>query len=265
MPTSNGQEAARKALQERKALLLCIKDNLNVSTEDRKRLWRSLSSFLPLTNVVIWQREVYPIAVRGADQFTGTRLVERMTKYQPEYWVFNGFKPLHKDQIVDCAVLFPLADESLGVAFFKEAMNGDHEFSGSFTSARVGELIPKSLTSVIAMRSFLEQRLAADEPVLLPRNERRLIAKQQGVMPDIRVISLRLKEQSGWHSMTARHYRHRWITCGHWMRLPEPLKRDSKRSGGRKGDEVVWRVAHEKGPIGAPLLPQRQTVYSVNR
>lgn len=221
---------------------------------------------LEYSKVVIWQRDIYPIAVRQGERFEGSRLLERMTEFEPAFWHFNGFKVPCGNRFISACWLLPMPHEQfMCVFFYHEDLRGDVEWV-SASRCMMNAQIPRSLTSIIAMREFLKLRLAADEPVLLPRNERRLIAKQTKTeVPEIRLISLRLKESSGWHSLAARRYRHRWITSGHWRRLSEPLKKDSKRSGGKAGDEVVWVVPHEKGPIGTPLLAQRPTVYVAHR
>lgn len=262
----NGQDVAREALEYRK----WISDNwpkfVRPDVPVPISLIRNTREILSASKVVIWQKEIYPIAVRGHEQFRGSRLLERMTKYDIEFWYFNGFKPVvgKAQEAVQAVILIPLPDESLTF----EMISGQHQsgdYRARFQTVGINQEVTPQMSSVLAMREFLEQRLAANEPVVLPRNERRLLAKQNNAPPEIRLISLRARESSGWHTPQSREYRHRWIQSGHWRRLQEPLKRDSKRSGGKQGDEVVWVIPHEKGPLGAPLLQQRPTAYVVAR
>lgn len=260
----SGQEVARTALEHRKLIGQYFREFWPVEANISKGLCRDIREAMSLSTLVIWEKDIYPIAVRGYEQFEGSHLTERMTKRDVEFWYFNGFKPLVGQTSAGLGVLFvPMPDESLWFILFKKKVDGD--FGVVYRQVKIGQQITPEVSRIVAMREFLEQRLAANEPVILPRSERRLLKKQNNAPLEIRLISLRARESSGWHTAQSREYRHRWIQSGHWRRLQEPLKRDSKRSGGKQGDEVVWVIPHEKGPIGAPLLQQRPTAYVVAR
>lgn len=260
----NAQDVARKALVDKARLQRRIPGLLS-RVAGRPVAASPIPEGLAYSPLFIWERDICRIAIRKNEKFVGSRLLDRMTRYEPAYWTFNGFKVPYKDRLISSCWLLPEPGTGLLCVFFYHEQGGADVAWATKSSCTIGGPIPAQLSSIIAMREFLNLRLAANDPVILPRIERRLLAKHNTQVPEIRLISLREKESSSWHSVAARRYRNRWITSGHWRRLNEPLKKDSKRSGGKAGDEVVWVVPHEKGPEGAPLLPQRESVYVVAR
>lgn len=243
----NAQETARYALKERARL--AVEFAFPAMNESR---------------LVIWQQDIFDIALRKHERFVGSYLSPAMGDYYPIYFHFNDFLLQHPQGYgIMSGFLCGNGADLACILFAFDA--GKVKLECFPLIVKAGSKIGNGVAGLIALREFLNLKLAADTSILLPRHERRALAKQNSAPPDIRLISLREREPTGWHAGTARQYKYRWITDGHWRRLPEPLKRDSKRSGGKQGDHVVWIVPHEKGPSGAPLLAQRPTVWVAHR
>lgn len=227
-----------------------------------------LASALNDSKVLIWEHDIFQLAVNGSSEFDGTTLTETIASIvEPEFWLFYGFGQQHKSPdlppTVRCVAVLLVPEDFgfAGVWFYTDAFHVQEPqhlipYSVGF-GLPINSRIPEHLSRLIACHEFLKLKLAALEPVRLPRGERRRLAKVKQEIPEIRIVQLRQRERSQWHDATGREYHHRWIVRGHWRRLTEPRKKD--------GAQVTFVESYVKGPKDAPLLKPRETVYAVAR
>lgn len=280
-----GQEAAIRAVRYRDWLLshaiasptqmineLCP---LGLGNKDILRVFRmSLST----AAIFIWKHEIFRAAVNGCERFDGMGINGQLDSraelhYFADYFgtdtsIASYFGPEHGY----CGfVKTPSYDGQFFLFLPIEPCERQNpEKSGRpvlwFVEGAKENRVSVGGTMYAAMSAFTRQTLVANvQPIHLPRADRRRAKRQNLELPSIRIVQLRQAEPSGWHSSTDREYYHRWLRSGFWRRLPEPLKHDSKVSGGKKGDSLVWVRDTVCGPPGAPLLPSRKTVYAVTR
>lgn len=225
-----------------------------------------IASMLHESDVLLWDRDIFRLAISGSDAFGGSLLAEQMVEeYRPEFWVFREFFWNPSSQmrgvmsVPDSAtiygvLLYPHAQGLNYILFLAdESLPKTPLLHGS--GVLFGMPISGPLANIIAAHEFTRMKVATKEPVLLPRSERRRMLRQEVRAPDVRIVQLRGREASIWHGVASREYHHSWIVRGHWRRLHEPRIRD--------GAVTTWVESYVKG-VG-PLLKARETVYAVNR
>jgi hypothetical protein len=76
--------------------------------------------------------------------------------------------------------------------------------------------------------------------------------------PNVRIVELRRRQvlPAGPYEPRNIQWQHRWFVRAHWRQVQNPT------TGAFK---PVFVHAYVKGPEGKPLLPPRQTVFSVDR
>lgn len=222
---------------------------------------RAFSAALRECRIIVWELDLFNLAIDGKESFIGTALPAE-TDLTPEFWWFNEFSAesdqregLPPDAALDALLLIP--GRGIVLAYFGGV--------GQRDPVPYLRVVPLDGTWIMALRAFMKLKIAALQAVTLPRGTRRRAQRAGETLPDIRVVHLRQREPGNSNSESSREYHHRWITTGHWRRLPEALKQDSKITGARKGDEVTFVSAYIKGPVGAPLLQPRESVYVVAR
>jgi hypothetical protein len=240
-------------------------------------------------NIVLWQEDIWGAAVTECMSFEGTSLNHQLAETaQAQLWYSTDFvfsdpalmeqagNPYSVPDGYASSALLVIPNsrqngDSVEAVWFvhlfnslhRRAQDGQHRLAYNLPTARiVGAVMPDqpinaASCAYIAGLEFMRLKLATKSPVLLPRNERRLMAKTKQQLPEIAVVHLRQREPSGRHTETEREYHHRWIVKGHWRRLHEPRKKD--------GAQVTFVDSYVKGKEGAPLLPPRESVYAVVR
>lgn len=116
------------------------------------------------------------------------------------------------------------------------------------------EMAPEDATSIGALAAAW---LLMTQPTVVDRTRqhaapdvRRSYARAGRGEPEITYVTLRrayvpdLGGEDG--QADGRHYRHRWITRGHWRQQPVGPGREQRR--------LTWIPEHIKGPEGAPML-----------
>lgn len=236
-------------------------------------LLRQFPAQVRSSRIVLWTDEMFNLALGGEEQFVGTK-TPTVTFPRSEFWSMGD----HEFGVMTGAeghVTNPPEGSRLGQFFLYSALfKGDTEAAHSLCGCYIFRIdnddlphlrfipIPRDVPAAevwclfLAGRAFMDLKLAAQEPVLLPRATRRRMAREDKPIPDIRIVQLRQRESSDNHS-GSREYHHKWIVQGHWRRLHEPRKED--------GAEVTFVHAYVKGPEHAPLLQPRQSVYAVSR
>lgn len=225
------------------------------------------------SKVVIWQHDLFDIATNGYTSFVGLDISSVRQPLAPQFWYFSGFNVGLPPEY------FPPKGYTAGAMLFipsgyKSLTSYPLLVYVLFSKARPlvlrnvaikGEKLRGNGAQVFACLAFMELKIAAKESVLLPRPVRRQAIRANRVLPEISVIQLRERERSESGIAGGYHLRNRHIRSWCWRRLTEPLKHDSKISGGRAGDEVVFIRSTVVGPAGAPLLSPRKPVFSVSR
>jgi hypothetical protein len=234
---------------------------------------RLLADKLTTSKVIIWKLDMFELAQKGMENFVGlTDLPSELESdvLTSQFWYFDNFhipigytaEPNLLPPNSQCEALSLFSDSEIGIV-------GVHFFNSpsscQFRAVRLSLPLTSSMAPFIALSKFMRLKIASMDQLTLPRSSRRRMARANEPIPDIRIIQLRACESTQGMSAEGRKLRHRAIWSGGWWRLPEPLKHDSKISGGKKGDLVVWHRPHVRGPEGAPLLPPRESVYVVAR
>lgn len=273
------QEAARKIISGRESLAKwCLNGShgLVESFMMDAATIRATARLLLSSQVIIWQAEMWELASNGFESFKGLAPQDVNYPTEPQLWYLDGFGLNLASVGGELAASLPVGVSNVGaILVIPPNSTGDHravamcvmEFESKplLRACNLHDMSTRTSASIMACYAFTQLQIAAKEPVHLPRADRRRLEREDKTIPDIRVIQLRKREPSGWHSTGDRSYHHRWITRGTWRRLPEPLKRDSKISGGQKGDKVVWVREHIKGPSDAPLIQPKESVFVVAR
>ena len=120
------------------------------------------------------------------------------------------------------------------------------------------EVEQNTLTSVLAMLSFLNSPYVSAEKQRIPRPIRRELARSKvaGVdtEPTIHVVKLReVSTPNGIAHGTGREFRHQWWVRGHIRAQWFPSK---------KGHNLIWIQEYLKGPPDAPMISK---IYDVKR
>lgn len=212
--------------------------------------------------IVIWTAEMHQAATVGAvEAFVGTKLPQ-WPSFEMEYWWLGDFDMPARDPVTGhqlramSALLLP-GREGLGSVVFAMPKDPHLPLRLGMSVDRTGDTVTSRVTcGWLAMKAFMETKIAALEPAMADRAERRRFVKHEGPLPDVRIIQLRQRDASD-NTAADREYRHRWIVKGHWRRLHEPRKAD--------GAEVTFVNSYVKGPDDAPLLQPRESVYVVAR
>lgn len=222
----------------------------------------ALRKYIASSEIVVWQPETCELAISGAESFEGLSRKD-VTALLPEavqYWFFNGFDLSNMaTQTHSCVGLVYLPSrhftENASPCFLYVLFPHNSDNPIRFNPTILHETLTLGSSGVVAMCAFMKQKIAAKEPVLLPRSDRRRMQRSNQPIPNINVVRLRGREASIWHGVATRQYHHSWIVRGHWRRLHEPRKLD--------GTLVTWIESYIKG--NGPLLAPRQLVYSVDR
>lgn len=228
---------------------------------------RGVAKLLPASPIVIWEADMYELAIRGHEEFRGLQNSTVWHPTQPEFWYYDKFTidvkllggPIGESIVDDAEAIAGLfipanyAGDNIGLYCFVM-----HPTAGTWywRFLRLDTTHTASVAQILAAHAFTQQKIAAKESVALPRGERRRLKRLGRPEPEVRVIQLRQRE-GGQGASAGREYHHRWITSGHWRRLAQPRKSD--------GAEITFVCAHVKGPAGAPLLQPRESVYVVAR
>jgi hypothetical protein len=121
-----------------------------------------------------------------------------------------------------------------------------------------GDTIDPATALWIAGLKFLNTKVAAREPVLLPRSTRRRAEREGRTLPKIEQVVLRRRE-SGTGGGEGRDWSCQWVVRGHWRQ---------QWHGPNKPKEPAFVEAYVKGPADKPLrLPteKRERVYVAKR
>jgi hypothetical protein len=108
--------------------------------------------------------------------------------------------------------------------------------------------------------ALMEQTLLVPGHVHVPRALAKRYQHSLNSMqePNLRIVELRKRETLPANPYEAREveWQHRWFVRAHWRQQRHPTTRAYK---------PVFVHAYVKGPEGKPLLPPRQTIFSVDR
>lgn len=228
---------------------------------------RAIGTMLPAAPIIIWDADMYELAIGGFDSFVGLQNSNVWHPDSPEFWYYNQFsidiralggalgQSVEDSHECRGGLFIPASHTRDGVAVFVLVMLPEVRGRFYFRFMRM-DVVTASVAQTLAAYAFTQQKLAARERVALPRAARRRIDKAGKPQPEIRIIQLRQRAPSG-SASGEREYHHKWIVKGHWRRLHEPRKND--------GAEVTFVHAYVKGPQDAPLIQPRESVYVVAR
>lgn len=252
----NAQQAAEEAMDMRGIYQVLAKQH---GVSDVYAAFRD-------ARLLVWTSEVFGLARTGLDSFVGTHINLTEDMAVPQFWHFHNFVLPSEGRATvpldnECLgfVLFPGPEGLLPIGVFvnpESVRTKDVFFRVVARPLRNKDIADAGQSVLLACLAFMQLKLAALEPVVLPRAVRRRMQRENKPIPNIRIVQLRQREPSGNH-VGSREYHHKWIVQGHWRRLHEPRKSD--------GAEVTFVHAYVKGPEGAPLLQPRESVYVVAR
>lgn len=224
-----------------------------------------IAQVLSESRILIWEKTPYSLAKNQCEAFIGATVTPEMAEEcHPEMWLLHDFTMVFPVEILQgwnipptsrCgAVLSYINTYELASIWFMQDDEDHMYLCGNSSDIRLG--VNNIVVALLfAGREFTRQRIASKEPVLLPRAARRRAARDSEELPDIRMIQLREREASIWHSAIDRQYHHSWIVRGHWRRLHEPRKKD--------GAVATWIESYVKGQ--GPLLQPREPIFAVTR
>lgn len=234
---------------------------------------RAIGEEMHKAEVLLWRSDMFELAVDGYESFTGLHYSVVPMPLAPQFWVFDDFSidlgtivpsNLLPDGYVSDALLFwPAGFRGAEVPLVIYMFIPEHEERRGRVKMRMlrpdGEkrdgIALQHAAQVWAAHAFTELKLASKEPIVLPRGDRRRLQREHQTVPDVRVIQLRKREESETKENGKREYSSSWVVRGHWRRLHEPRKID--------GAVVTFVHAYIKGD--GPLLPVRESVFSVSR
>lgn len=255
---SDLKQAAQDAIAERAAVLT----ELHRAPELSGINIPSLRKLLVASELVIWQPDTFQLAINGAECFEGLSRqdVAHLLPASVQYWSFDGFdlSNMATDTHYCGGLIFVpgrFFSETDQPCFLYALFPETSGLPVRFVPTKLHDNLTLGSVSVISLCAFMREKIAAKEPVLLPRADRRRMAREGKAIPEIRVIRLRGREASIWHGVAARKYHHSWIVRGHWRRLNKPRKSDSS--------PVTWIESYLKGD--GPLLQPRQIIFSVSQ
>lgn len=212
-----------------------------------------VAEMFSMSAIMVWEKEIFELARNGSGAFLNQRVTREMYEYSPspEFWWFRDFTLAGRVPIYALCV-YP-SGGALNCILLGAS---DAEYPTMIGSAlNIDRPIEGLWSWIIAAREFTRMKIAAKEPVRLPRGERRRLARQHEVAADVRIVQLRGRESSVWHSVESRQYHHSWIVRGHWRKLHEPRKKD--------GAVASWIESYIKGT--GPLIQPRESIFSVSR
>lgn len=265
---SEVQDAAAEAIAIRNVIIsLCDRYPAQVaahSTANPQQL-SELRNTLAKCEIVIWKEDLFELAKRGSESFIGTSAPSYADGELPKlFHCWNFYLDVPSDvraawglpsscNVSDWVVVPD--KRGLGVVYIIGAEGDPIPYFRPLAIS--GSIDSQEKAILVAQTRFLDLKLAAKEPVHLPRPVRRRMERENQSPPSISVIQLRQREHGASLDDCSREYHHRWIVKGHWRRLAEPRRSD--------GAEVTFINPYVKGPEGAPLLQPRESVYVVAR
>lgn len=130
----------------------------------------------------------------------------------------------------------------------------DWEGGVAFGDGRVPEWTAVEWRTLYSAWLLMSQQVADVVDSTPPPTVRRRYARRGYDRAPVKVVTLKPETQHRTtHTKTGREYHHRWIVRAHWRNQWFP----------KQGRHIpMWIQPHVKGPEGAPILDQRETVYS---
>ncbi len=115
-------------------------------------------------------------------------------------------------------------------------------------------LYGRNLAELAAAMAFMKLRIASVERRLPPRHVRRQLERAGASAPDIRIVTLRRKENKEPGGSRDVQWSCQWIVGGHWR---------NQWYESRQEHEPVYIVPYLKGPKDKPLRVPRKVLYDL--
>jgi hypothetical protein len=228
----------------------------------RQGLLRGLSDF----GITIWETHSLDCAKSQKDAFAGEHADHNLFPFRSQFWLYRSHIPEMmepRNQYIGSIVY--MASGTAVKVDIEVIISADEEriYLTDDMHLRVqyafqqNELVGDKHTDFYSCLSFLKSRVAAVEPLSLPRSDRRRFTRSDHYLPAVHVIKVRQLESASMNGshISSRQYNWRWPVRA-FVRKPNRRMKEQR---------PIWVSAHIRGPIDMPLKPHTPTVNLVNR